>query len=149
MQRVYKNFFNLELDFNKLTKMFCNDAYESILRGRYLNNYILNSIFVVKNVHNNPLFFDLIKLCVEKFKYNNRKLDAFLFIGVTPGACSDPHRDDYDVLLFNLYGETMYVVENEKFVINNKDLIMIKKNETHQAFSLTPRITFSLGIRDN
>lgn len=149
MQRVFKNFSNVSLDFNNLTEMFCRDAYESIIRGRYLNNYILNSIFVVKDVHHNPYFYDLIKSCVEKFNYKNSKLDAFLFIGYTPGACSDPHRDDYDVLLYNLYGQTMYVVEKEKYILDNNDLILIKKNETHQAFSLTPRITFSLGIRNN
>lgn len=143
------NFDDLTLDFNSLTKIFCENSYESNVKEKHLKNYIFESIFVVTNVQENKLFFNLTKKIIENFNLKNKKVDAFLFLSFAPGPFTPPHRDDYNIYLYGLYGETLYTVGDEKYLLKNKDLLFIEKNKTHQGMSLTPRIVFSLGIRDD
>ena len=65
MQEVInKNFDNLTLDFNKLTEILSVDNYTSVISSNYLNDYILQTIFKIRNVHSNDFFTDIInKIC--------------------------------------------------------------------------------------
>ena len=97
----------------------------------------------------NKFFFNLTKKIIENFNIKNKKIDAFLFLSFSPGAFTPPHRDNYDIYLYGLYGETMYIVDDKKYLLKNNDLLFIEKNKTHQGISITPRIVFSLGVRDD
>lgn len=73
MQEVInKNFDNLTLDFNKLTEILSVDNYTSVISSNYLNDYILQTIFKIRNVHSNDFFTDIInKICsYKKFQLN-------------------------------------------------------------------------------
>ena len=37
----------------------------------------------------------------------------------------------------------------EKFLLKQGDLLYIKKENVHQSISITPRIVFSLGVRND
>jgi len=147
MEKLKSNFSNLTIDFNQLVNLFTKDTYETFVKDKHLSNYVLEGIFVIKDVHRSKIFFNLLEKCVKVFNLTDKKLDAFLFIGFSPGACTEVHKDNYDVLLYNLYGKTLYTVENETYILNPTDLLYIEKNKVHQGFSITPRITFSLGVR--
>ena len=43
----------------------------------------------------------------------------------------------------------MYIVDKEKFILETGDLLYIKAGQIHQSISLKPRITFSLGVRND
>ena len=148
MQEVInKNFDNLTLDFNKLTEILSVDNYSSVISSNYLNNYILQTIFKITNVHTNDFFTDIInKICSYKKVPIKSKIDAFLFVSFTQGTNSIIHRDAYDVFLYGLFGETLYVIEKEKYNLAEGDLLHIKKNKTHQALGISPRIVLSIGL---
>jgi mannose-6-phosphate isomerase-like protein (cupin superfamily) len=146
VKKIFKSFDSLTLNFNELFNLFSNDNYASITSGKYLNQYILDGTYVIKDVHKDIFFKNLIEKCIETFNIKDKKIDVHLFIGFKQGSTSIIHRDNYDVILYNLYGETMYIIEKENFLLEKNDLIMINKNEVHQAISMSPRITFSLGV---
>jgi len=151
MQEVIsKNFDNLTLDFNKLTEVLSVDNYTSIISSNYLNNYILQTIFKIRDVHTNDFFTDIInKICSYKKVPVESKIDAFLFVSFTQGINSIIHRDAYDVFLYSLFGETLYIIEKEKYYLKEGDLLHIKKNKTHQALGISPRIVLSLGLHND
>lgn len=145
-ERVKKSYDNLFLDFNNLTELLSNNNYLSKLSGNYLNMFILQATFQIKNVHQEKFFSNLINKIIKDFSLVNSTVDVDLFVGFTQGATSIIHRDDYDVFLYSLYGETVYIVNKKKYMIEQGDLIKINKNETHQAIGMSPRIVFSLGV---
>ena len=92
-----------------------------------------------------PEFADLI----DQFNFiPNWRIDDLMVSYAPPGGSVGPHSDEYDVLLYNLFGETMYIVDKEKFILETGDLLHIKKGQVHQAITIKPRITFSLGVKD-
>jgi len=146
---INKNFDNLILDFNKLTEILSSDNYSSQISGNYLNGFMLQTIFKVRDVHTNSLFINLInKICTFKKIPIGSKLDAFLFVAFTQGANSIIHKDEYDVFLYGLFGETLYIIEKEKYNLKPGDLLHIEKEKTHQALGLSPRIVLSLGLHN-
>lgn len=148
MQEVInKNFDNLTLDFNKLTEILSVDNYTSVISSNYLNDYILQTIFKIRNVHTNDFFTGIInKICSYKKVPIKSKIDAFLFVAFTQGTNSIIHKDAYDVFLYGLFGETLYIIEKEKYNLKEGDLLHIKKDRTHQALGITPRIVLSIGL---
>lgn len=145
MQKITKKFDTLELNFNQLTELLSKHNFNSFLSSNSINQFILNTVFKITDVHQDGFFLSLIdKVC----KYNNlidKKIDAHLFVGFSQGVSSIIHRDEYDVFLYGLYGETMYIVNDEKYILQKGDLLKINKFETHQAISLKPRIILSIS----
>ena len=43
----------------------------------------------------------------------------------------------------------MYVVNKEKYILEKGDLLQIKAGEIHQSITIKPRLTFSLGVRND
>ena len=145
-----KKFDNLTLDFNQFTEILSSDNYCSQVSANYLNAYMLQTIFKVRDVHTHSFFNDIIKkICFFKQIPIGSKVDAFLFIAFTQGSVSIIHKDDHDVFLYGLYGKTLYLVEKENYMLDQGDLLHIEKGKLHQALGLTPRITLSLGLRND
>ena len=144
--RIKKSYDSLFLDFNNLTELLSNSNYNSKLSGNYLNILILQATYEIKDVHKDEFFTPLINKIVKDFNLVDCRIDVNLFVGFTQGAASIIHKDDYDVFLYSLYGETVYIVDKEKHILEQGDLITINKGEVHQAISLSPRIIFSLGV---
>jgi ribosomal protein L16 Arg81 hydroxylase len=140
------NFFDFTFDFNDLTKMFCTYDFQSQIKMKHIDKYVLQGVFTVFDVHNYKPFYPLIKKCVEEFNLVDRQIDVYLFVAFSPGVCTAVHSDDYDIYLYSLYGETVFRVGEETYDLKDKDLLYVKKYTPHQGISLTPRIIFSLGV---
>tara|TARA_A100001391_G_scaffold38608_2_gene21369 strand:+ start:15496 stop:15942 length:447 start_codon:yes stop_codon:yes gene_type:complete len=148
MQKVYKKFSDEKLDFNQLTNLISEAHFESKQSSKWLENFILQGTIVVKNVHQHPAFKSIINKIVKEFQLQSRPMDVDLYVGFTQGASSNIHKDDYNVYLYNLYGRVIYNINKENYMLEEKDLISIKKGDIHQAIGLSPRITLSLGVYD-
>jgi hypothetical protein len=144
--RVYAPFDDLSLDYNSLFSLLSDNTYVSKIYGNPTSNNLLNNNFKVQDVHSNPYFDRILKKIIQEFKLFNKKIDIYLFLGMLQGSSSPVHTDPYDVLLYNLYGETMYIIDKEKYFIKQGELIRIFKGEVHQGISINPRITLSLGV---
>ena len=144
--RVYAPFDDLKLDYNDLFSLLSDNTYISKIYGNPISNNLLNNNFKVEDIHTNPFFDRLLKKIIKEFKLFDKKINMYLFLGMLQGASSSVHTDDYDVLLYNLYGETMYIINKKKYFIKQGELIRIYKDEVHQGISINPRITLSLGV---
>jgi len=143
-----KSFDNLFLDFNNLTEFLSRNNYLSRLIGNGSNDFILNSTYQVRNVHNDKFFYNLIKKIIDKYNLYSAKIDVDLFVGFTQGAVSIIHEDKYDVILYGLTGETMYIIDKKQYILEPGDLIKINAGEIHQAIGISPRIVLSLGVHE-
>jgi len=121
-----------------------------VLKNPYLvREQILKNTFSIEDMHTNNFFSPLIKKLVNTYELRNVKLDAYVFMSFLQGNSGPAHSDQYDVLLYNLFGETMYIVDKEKFILETGDLLYVTKGQVHQSITIKPRITFSLGIRND
>jgi len=150
MKKFIKNFDNLTLDFNNFFEMMSENDYTSLMKGKYIvDEQIFKSTFCVENVHAHKFFRDLMQKLVDTYQLTNVKLDGYVFLSFLQGNSGTVHQDDYDVYLYNLFGETMYVVDKEKYILEKGDLLQIKAGEIHQSITIKPRLTFSLGVRND
>ncbi len=139
----------MSLNFEELFDLLSTNSYGSCMKGNPPLDYVLKGTIEINNIHKNPLFLNLIKKIAKKHNIFDTKLDASLFISFLQGNAGNPHSDTYDVALYNLHGEVLYIVEKEKFFLKQGDLLYIKKGQSHQSISITPRIIFSLGVRND
>jgi hypothetical protein len=148
MGTLVKNFFSFEskIDFNFITNLLNRNNLSSGISSNWNSQYLLESIFKIKDVQQDYLFSEIYNKFNNDFNKFNKKTDLHLFFSLIAGNKSIVHRDNYDVYILNLYGKTMYTVEKENFILEIGDLIHIPKNELHIAISLTPRICLSFGI---
>tara|TARA_R100001086_G_scaffold137701_1_gene71951 strand:- start:831 stop:1277 length:447 start_codon:yes stop_codon:yes gene_type:complete len=148
MSKIFKNFNEVVLDFNDLFKLLSKGDYVTKVYQRQ-NNAFYNH-FKIENVHKDKFFWGLINAMCNGINVKNANLDAHIFTSFLSGIGGVAHTDNYEhVLLYNLYGETIYIVEDTKYIVTPKDLLHIEGGEIHQAISLTPRITLSLAIKGN
>tara|TARA_R100001015_G_C4472077_1_gene55418 strand:+ start:69 stop:527 length:459 start_codon:yes stop_codon:yes gene_type:complete len=149
VNRFVKNFDDLSLNFNDLFEILSEMNLQSYIKNTSVNqDQVLKSTFVVQNVHIHKYFENIINKIINFYQLKNTKIDVDLFISVLQGNSGPVHVDDHDVVLYNLHGETMYIVDREKFTLETGDLLHIKTGQIHQSISLKPRITFSLGVRN-
>jgi len=146
MQRVIKTFDKQKFDFNDLTKFLSNSNWLSRISGNWLNEYILQSSFVITDVHKDKIFNNIIQKIVNENNLFGKSINVHLFVGFTQGASSVIHKDTYSVYLYGLYGETMYIINEQKHIVGQGDFLKINKGEIHQAIGLSPRIVLSLGF---
>jgi|TARA_R100001463_G_scaffold14101_2_gene37336 mannose-6-phosphate isomerase-like protein (cupin superfamily) len=148
-QRFIKNFDSLALDFNSFFEIMSENNYNSFLKTPNVRDeQILRNTFSVEDIHSHKFFFPLMEKIVKTYELKNVKLDGYVFVSFLQGNAGGAHSDEHDVLLYNLFGETMYIVDKEKFILETGDLLHIKKGQVHQAITIKPRITFSLGVKD-
>ena len=147
MPKIYKNFDNTLLDFNKLFELVSKDNYVSRIYDKEKN--ILNNVFKIENVHTDKSFFKIINKICTKLLIKDKACDPYIFLSFLSGVSGFAHTDDYGVYLFNLHGETLYLVESEKYIVGPGDLLYIEQGEGHQSISLSPRITLSISTKKN
>tara|TARA_B100000900_G_scaffold412406_1_gene434119 strand:- start:1698 stop:2141 length:444 start_codon:yes stop_codon:yes gene_type:complete len=145
--KIYKDFDKTLLDFNELFKLLSKDHYLSKIFEKEKN--VLHNVIKVENVHVDKFFQQLInKICI-KLKIIDKAYDPFIFMSFVSGVSGFAHTDNCSVLLFNLYGETLYLVEGEKYIVCPGDLLYVEQGEWHQSVGLSPRITLSISIGKN
>jgi len=148
--KFIKNFDSLTLDFNNFFEMISKGDYKSVIKNKYIvEEQVFRSIFCIENLHSDKFFSQLIQKLAETYQLKNVKLDGFVFLSFLQGNSGTIHQDNYDVYLYNLFGETMYIVDGKKFILEARDLLQIKAGEVHQSITIKPRITFSLGVRND
>ena len=147
MGPLIKNFFSFEskIDFNFISNLLDRNNLCSLISSNWMERFILESVFKIENVENDVFFKDVYQMLNKQFNKDNKKSDMFLFFSLTSGNKSITHRDNYDVFIINLYGKTLYIVEEKEFFLEKGDLLCIKKNQLHKAIGLTPRIILSYG----
>ena len=56
------------------------------------------------------------------------------------------HRDNCDVLFWQVIGKTKWITQGCEYVLSSNDLIFIPKEIDHQVTPLTPRVGISFGF---
>tara|TARA_B100000900_G_C20564092_1_gene710250 strand:+ start:44 stop:550 length:507 start_codon:yes stop_codon:yes gene_type:complete len=145
--KVIQSFDDLRFDFNQLTDLLSSANFKSRVSGNHLNEFILQASYQILGTHTHIYFKDLIEKMIKKYYLYGVPIDVDLFAGFTQSAASTIHDDPYDVLIYGLYGDTMYIVDKKQYLVKAGDIIRINEGEVHQGIGLSPRIILSLGIR--
>ena len=148
MVNLIKNFIKVEenLDFNFISKLLDRNNLYSIVSSNCMDVFVLESVFQIKNIEKDLFFFDLIKKLNELYNKNNFKSESFLFFSLVSGNKSITHRDQVNVYILNLFGKTLYYIEDKEYILEKGDLLFIPKNSLHKAIGLTPRICLSFTV---
>lgn len=143
-----KSFFDFktEFDFNKLILFMDKYNLESSIKSNYLNNYILQSTFDLRGIHNTDEFKNIFNDLNSNFNLNKTKSDLEIFFSFTSGASGTSHRENYEVYIVGLLGNIVYKIEDKYFEVEKGDVLSIPKNAFHKSISLTPRIILSYAI---
>ena len=143
---LYKNFMKVDedqFDFNKLSLFLDHYNLNTKITSNFINDYILQSVFQVKNVGSTPDFKPIYDYLEQKLNPNNIKSDLDIFFSLTSGTSSITHNDPYKVHILNFKGKMIYKLDAGLFELNPGDLLIIPAKMTHKAISLTPRIILS------
>ena len=112
MNKFVKNFDNLSLDFNNLFEILSQLELPSYIKNTSVTQeQILKSTFEIQDVHKHKYFENITNKIVNFYQLKNTKIDVHLFTSFLQGNSGSVHVDNYDVALYNLYGETMYIVD--------------------------------------
>ena len=145
--RVTKAFDDLRFDFNQLTDLISTDNFKSRVSGNHLHEFILQASYQILGTQSTVYFKNIIEKMIKEYYLYGVPIDVDLFAGFTQSAASTIHNDPYDVLIYGLYGDTMYIVDKKQHIVRAGDIIRINEGEVHQGIGLSPRIILSLGIR--
>jgi quercetin dioxygenase-like cupin family protein len=145
MQKTIKSYDKIEFDFNDLTKLLSSDNWVSTHVGNWLNHRALQSCFVIDGVHTQKVFHNVLEKIIMDNNLNGRRVNVHLFVGFSQGATGAIHKDDYNIYLYGLCGETMYIVEGQKYILGKGDFLKVNKGELHQAIGVTPRMILSIA----
>ena len=143
-----KNFitFNEILDFNFISNLVNKNNFESSISSNWMESFILESVFKIKNVQNDFFFKEMFLLLNNNYNKEKNHATIDLYFSMVSGSKSITHKDDYDVLIIGMYGKTLYIVEEEEFIVEPGDLLSIPKNKLHKAMGISPRIIASYGV---
>jgi quercetin dioxygenase-like cupin family protein len=143
-----KSFFENQniFDFNELVNYMDKYNLPSSIKSNYLNNFITQSTFAIKNVHDTVEFKNILEELNSRFNEENKPNDLEIFFSMMSGASGIMHKDPYDVYIIGLFGNTVYKVEDFYYEVEPGDLLKIPKNYNHKSIALTPRIILSYVI---
>ena len=150
MKLFSKKFFTFKekFDFNSISILSDGNNFNSSISSNWIGNYILESVFQIKNIDRDVYFTEIFNFLNGKFNKNNNKTDLDLFFSLVSGNKSITHRDEHSVFMIGMYGKTLYKVEEKEFILSEGDLLCIPKNKVHKAIGLTPRICLSYAVYD-
>lgn len=142
----YKNFYKFKepITFNILPALFVNYRLQSFLKGYPSENQICNGVFHIRAVHEYPLFYEIRNKMMQEFNIQG-PTDLDIFCSFAPGVSGSVHRDNYEVALLSVLGETCYRVDDKKYFLKPGDLLRVERGHPHQAIGLDPRIVLSFG----
>ena len=133
------------VDFNYLIKLLNENNFGSVITSNYLDQFILNSTFMVSNVQKDNAFIDLYDYLNKNYNSEGYNSNLYMFVSFKMGNPSITHTDDYDVVIIGVHGETVYNLEGTEYRVGVGDLLKIPKGIKHTAISMTPRIVLSYG----
>ena len=124
MKLFTKKLFTLKekFDFNSISILSDRNNFNSLISSNWLTNFVLESVFQIKNVHTDVYFTEIFNFLNNKFNKNNNKTDLNLFFSFVSGNKSITHIDNYTVFIIGLYGKTLYKVEEKEFIVSEGDL---------------------------
>ena len=145
-----KKFFNFKesFDFNTISNLLDNNNFKSIISSNWLDTFVFESVFQIINVEKDIYFSKIFETLNEKCNKKNKKTDLSLFFSLVSGNKSISHKDNYDVYIIGMYGQTLYKVNDTQFIVEKGDILYISKNSLHKAIGITPRICLSYGVYD-
>tara|TARA_R100001086_G_scaffold100956_1_gene50597 strand:- start:3537 stop:4091 length:555 start_codon:yes stop_codon:yes gene_type:complete len=127
----HQNFFD---DDNYLNSMSCIQCYEE---GHTL---------IMSNV--GSLFKDL--WLVEQVLYKNfkQKINCNLYFGNGKKSVSFPlHKHEYAVIVKNLYGESVWIIDGKEVILKDQDTIWFDKDTYHQVIAIKkPKASLTCNI---
>lgn len=144
-----KNKFNFkqDFDFNELAKMVDNSNFTSEFCSHNVHqSFILEYPMKISNVESYPFFCDFFKFFNENNNENKKRSNIVLFFSFTAGGKGLAHKDEEDVTILGLYGKTLYIVEDNHYIVEKGDVIYIPSGVVHRAIGLSPRIVMSFGV---
>ena len=137
-----------DFNFNFLCKILDSGDFNSSPVTRWFDNYILDSVFRIKEVHKSRFLFSLYKSLNEKYNLKKHSSDLDIFYCMTSGGKSPSHSENYDVYIIGVEGKTLYKVGDKQFTVEKGDVLHIPKNTFHSGIGLSPRIILSFAIRN-
>tara|TARA_R100000963_G_C4556620_1_gene47236 strand:+ start:43 stop:486 length:444 start_codon:yes stop_codon:yes gene_type:complete len=146
MMSFKKNYikFDESIDFNFIATVLSSGNYKSQVSSRYLNDYILESVFQIRNV--DAVFGDLLAQLNREYNKDNKKANLHIFYSMVQGTRSNTHRDPYGVHIVGGKGRTLYKVGSKEYIVEPGDLLYIPSGVLHTAIGLDPRIIISYAI---
>lgn len=141
-----KGFFVFDkFDFNDLSNIIDKTNSNTVISSNYVYERILESCFQVKHVENNKFFSRMFEQLNTKFNKNKLNASIDLFFSFCAGGRSIAHKDIENVVIFGLYGKTIYLIDGKDYTVEKGDILFIPKGITHRAIGVTPRIIGSFG----
>ena len=111
-----------------------------------------NSVIDKQDIKHNSLGFffsdEAHKIISVKNVLDDLKLvTAHLYMNISEdGDTYGRHCDDVDVYYWQVQGKTMWKFDNETYILNSGDLIIIPKGVYHNVVPLGPRAGISMSI---
>ena len=93
-----------DFNFNFLCKILDSGDFNSSPVTRWFDNYILDSVFRIKEVHKSRFLFSLYKSLNEKYNLKKHSSDLDIFYCMTSGGKSPSHSENYDVYIIGVEG---------------------------------------------
>tara|TARA_R110002051_G_scaffold19550_1_gene54355 strand:- start:76 stop:522 length:447 start_codon:yes stop_codon:yes gene_type:complete len=135
--------FETDIDFNFIANLLAAHDLKSLISSRWIGDYIADSVFQIKNVHNTKEFNQIFKDLNNRHNKKNLSSALDVFYSYVPGAHSNTHADLYDVFIIGLKGRTLYKTLDKEYLVGPADLLFLKKGTIHTAIALEPRIILS------
>jgi len=148
--KLYKKKFKLEqpFDFNQFAQMIDRNNFKTALNGNWSANFIFDNTIAIDDVQNDGAVIDLYNFLENKYNRHKIKSDMHIFFSMSSGGKSISHFDNYDVYIIGLHGKTLYRNNKEEHLVEEGDLLYVKKGEEHRAIGITPRIVASYAFYD-
>ena len=84
------------IDFNYISRMLDTGNFESTPSSRNLQQYIFDSVFEIRGIHQHKPLQDFFRFLGENFNTKKLKQDLNFYISYVSGCKSNTHRDVYD-----------------------------------------------------
>jgi len=140
-----------DFDFNEMTKLINEKQFTSNFASSkpVQKDYVLDDSFKINQVQNEKDFREIFFYLNSLYNKNNHASNLCIFFSLMSGSNGSKHSDREDVALIGLYGKTLYIINDNYYILEKGDLLFIDKGIEHKAVSLEPRIVLSYGVFPN
>lgn len=123
------------------------ENFDQQVKHNSLFNFYSNKVFPHGLVsENNSILKKLsgIKKLIKDFDLGNQA-SIHVYCAYTNKHVTPKHSDDMNVLFWQQIGQTLWIIQDSKYVLWPGDAIYIPKHTAHRVISLTARIGISMG----